>query len=87
VQLLGSTSIVAKIVDQQRKLHFRSTIDETPPSLKFLDPSLHKSHKYSKTSGKLLKELVPKAYKKESDFAGFAKYLKSRFREHMGLPQ
>lgn len=44
IQHLGSTTVIPKIIDTQRKLHFRKTIDQETPSTRFLETEFQTSH-------------------------------------------
>lgn len=72
---LGTTSIIVRVVDTPRKFHFHKTIDQQPPSLRYLDPD-QKSYTYAPALGGVfatpvkLGELVPAAWAR--DRAGFA---------------
>ena len=82
--ILGNTTVIAKVIDEQRKLHFRKGIDEVPPSTRFLDAGILKTHTYKKiTSGTQMKDLIPKAWKK--DVVGFQQHMKKKFKEFMGI--
>jgi len=92
INLLGTTTCIAKLVDQQRKTHFRKSIDEVPPSNRYLDIAMQSSHTYKKDVGgglfsspKLVKSIVPKKW--ANDHAGFTKQLKKQFKEFIGLAQ
>lgn len=81
---MGNTTVIAKVIDEQRKLHFRKTIDEVPPSTRFLDAGILKTHTYKKiTGGTKVKDYIPKAWK--TDVVGFQQHLKKKFKEFMGI--
>lgn len=88
IQLLGNTSVIVRIVDTQRKMHFLRSFEQQAPSTKYLDSQIE-SYKYKPISGGLLggpkkvRELIPSEYKgKETKFGEF---LEESFQKHVGL--
>ena len=85
ITTLGTTSVILRLVDTPRKFHFHKTLEQQPPSNRYLEPSAAKALTYKlKTGGTKLGELVPKAWAK--DRAGFARHLEKEFKAHMQLP-
>ena len=89
IELLGTTSLIVKVVDEQRKLQFAKDITRVPPSLTYVDPSKQKSYAYKEltgglfTSAKKLDEMLPKAFK--GNQPGFIKDLNQKFKAYMNL--
>ena len=86
---LGNTSIICRVVDEQRKLHFRDSIDKVPPSKRWLNAADKKKYTYKEISGglfsggKQMKAMLPKRF--NNDVSAFNKHLKEKFKEYMGL--
>ena len=86
---LGTTSIVVKVLDEQRKMHFREPIEQIPPSERYLNAGEKKTYRFKEikggvfSGGKKMADMVPKHWKK--DLPGFNKHIKYRFKEFMGL--
>ena len=82
---LGTTSVILRLVDAPRKYHFHKTIDQQPPSARYVEPAAVKALTYQKKGGgKRLADLVPAAWAR--DPAGFADHLEREFRARMELP-
>lgn len=63
LRYLDKVSLVVKLVDTQRKLHFSKPISVEPPSLRYVEPSKHKDFKYDPNrGGTRLMDYVPKPY-------------------------
>ena len=90
IEYLPTASVIAKIVDSQRKLHFRESFEKRPPSTRFVDPKLVNKYAYQPITGgifgsapKKLQELVPAA--KRKDLAGFIQQFTAKFTDYMKL--
>mmetsp|Transcript_24184 Transcript_24184/g.37202 ORF Transcript_24184/g.37202 Transcript_24184/m.37202 type:complete len:191 (+) Transcript_24184:4623-5195(+) len=84
VKYKGKTSIIIRMVDQQRKLHFHNPIDREPPSVQYIYPSKAKDLIYKKgPSGTKLSSLVAKKYQKNA--GELYTVLKKQFKEYFGL--
>jgi len=82
---LGTTSVILRLVDAPRKYHFHKTIDQQPPSTRYVQPAAVNALTYQKrASGSRLGDLVPKAWGR--DRPGFSEHLEKEFRARMELP-
>lgn len=43
---LGTTSVILRVVDTPRKFHFHKTLEQQPPSNRYLEPSAVKAITY-----------------------------------------
>jgi hypothetical protein len=53
IEYLPTASVIAKIVDSQRKLHFRESFEKRAPSTRFVDPKLVSKYAYKPITGGL----------------------------------
>ena len=90
IEYLPTASVIAKIVDGQRKLHFRESFEKKAPSTRFMDPKLASKYAYKPISGgifgaspKKLSEMIPAA--KQKDLVGFTKHLSKKFKAFVQL--
>jgi len=90
IEYLPTASVIAKIVDSQRKLHFRESFEKRPPNTRFVDPKLVSKYAYQPITGglfgsapKKLQELVPAA--KRKDLAAFIQEFTAKFTDYMKL--
>lgn len=79
-----------KVIDQQRRLHFRKTYNDEPPNLEYVfDKKLKSKYTYKQyksgtfNRAKKMKELVPAEYKENP--SGFALMLENSFKAKLGL--
>lgn len=90
IEYLPTASVIAKIVDGQRKLHFRESFEKKAPNTRFVDPKLVSKYAYKPITGgifgaspKKLSELIPKD--KQKDLVGFTKHLNKKFKAFIQL--
>jgi hypothetical protein len=82
---LGTTSVILRLVDAPRRYHFHRTIDDQPPSTRYVAPGAAKALTYQKKGGGTrLGDLVPANWAR--DPAGFGDHLEREFRARMELP-
>ena len=84
ISLLGTTSLIVRIVDTQRKMHFLRSFEKQAPSTKYLPKEMISSHTYKPIGGgflsgapKKLTELVPSEYK--GKHAKFNQFIEDNF--------
>lgn len=82
--------MIIKIIDTQRKFHFRGTLEEQAIDYRFMPANLRKSHEFKITkpgmfnSTKPMKDLVPAIWKKKSSVE-FSSHIDAKFKAFMNL--
>jgi len=84
VKYKGKTSLIIRMVDQQRKLHFHKPIDMDPPSLVHVAEGKKKELKYDKSrKGSELQSFVPTKWAKKG--TELFQLLNSKFKDYFAL--
>ena len=89
IQQLGTTSVIVRVVDTQRKMHFLKSFEQQPPSTKYLEKGQLSTHTYKPLGGGLfggptkLRELVPSKYKGKE--AAYATFLEKEFKAFLKI--